>query len=275
MIARVYAAISAITAAFALRGIAKERINLDDDYAYRSIDDVLDRLAPLLASHKLCVLPRVLEREASERTDPEGAVLTHVAIRAAFDLVSAEDGSSHTIEAYGEALDHSDKATAKAMTSAYKAAVLQAFCVPVWGSEDSDQRSPRLKRDSHVAAPVEGWAQWAEDLTSVIATCMSEEAIERLLGSNKPQLHALACEQPDLYAHVGEGMAARRAALTASTAMAKTPGSSGERCPSSAAQPGLKPTGGRKPPRKVLQSGATAAKRHMPGVDEATAAARG
>ena len=217
MIARVYAAINAITAAFALRGIAKERINLDDDYAYRSIDDVLDRLAPLLAAHKLCVLPRVLEREASERTDPEGAILTHVAVRAAFDLVSAEDGSSHTIVAYGEALDHSDKATAKAMTSAYKAAVLQAFCVPVWGSEDSDQRSPRLKRDSHVAAPVEGWGQWAEDLSSVVASCMSREAIDRLLDSNKPQLKGLARERPELYAKVGGTIAARRESLTAPT----------------------------------------------------------
>ena len=57
---RVYAAINAITAAFASNGVAKERINLDDGYAYRGVDEVTERLAPLLAAHKLCILPRVL-----------------------------------------------------------------------------------------------------------------------------------------------------------------------------------------------------------------------
>ncbi len=73
---------------------------------------------------------RVLERHASDRLDESGALLVAVSLKAAFDLVSAEDGSCHTIEAYGKALDAGDKATAKAMQSAYKYAVLQAFGVP-------------------------------------------------------------------------------------------------------------------------------------------------
>lgn len=63
----VYAAINAVSAELAQSGIAKTRTNLVDDYKYRSIDDLLDRLAPLLAKHRLCILPRVLEREAIER----------------------------------------------------------------------------------------------------------------------------------------------------------------------------------------------------------------
>jgi hypothetical protein len=220
MIARVYPAINAITQAFAADGIAKTRINLDDHYAYRAIDDVLDRLAPLLATHKLCVLPRVLEREASERIDPEGAILSHVALRAAFDLVSAEDGSSHTIEAYGEALDHSDKATAKAMTAAYKAAVLQAFCIPVSGSEDADQRSPRLGSANGASAPVEGWRQWADDLSAVVGSCMSGEAIDRLLAGKRAQLAGLARECPEHYAALGQAIATRRQELDVPAAAA-------------------------------------------------------
>ena len=56
-------------------GIAKSRFNQADDYKYRSIDDVLDRLAPLLAKHRLCVLPRVRERQTTERSgdDPAAA----------------------------------------------------------------------------------------------------------------------------------------------------------------------------------------------------------
>ena len=58
----VYAAINAVSAELAEAGIAKTRINEADDYHYRSVDDVLDRLAPLLAKHRLCVLPRPTRR---------------------------------------------------------------------------------------------------------------------------------------------------------------------------------------------------------------------
>ena len=48
------------------------------------------------------------------------------------------------VETYGEALDGGDKATAKAMSAAYKAAMVQTFCIPVCGAEDADRTSHRL-----------------------------------------------------------------------------------------------------------------------------------
>ena len=91
----VYAAINAVAAALAKQGIAKNHLNQADDYKYRSIDDVLDRLAPLLAEHQLCVFPRVLERTVTERRDDAQHLLLHVALRVKYTLVSAEDGSRH------------------------------------------------------------------------------------------------------------------------------------------------------------------------------------
>ncbi len=114
-IPRVYAAISAVTADLSGAGIPKRRINLEEQYAYRGIDDVYDRLSPLLAKHKLCILPRVLERTCTDRSGPGGDLLVSVSIRAAFHLVSAEDGSAHVIESFGEALDAGDKGTSKAI----------------------------------------------------------------------------------------------------------------------------------------------------------------
>ena len=219
---RVYSAISAITSAFASHGLPKDRINLDDGYSYRAIDEVVYRLAPLLGEHKLCILPRVLERTQGERIDPAGESLIHVTLRVAFDLVSVEDGSSHTIEAVGEALDHSDKASAKALTSAYKHAVLHAFCIPVSGRDDPDWSSPGRGSTAALPAPVEGWLQWAEDIASVVAACATPEAIERLLASNRAQLSVLAREQPDAYTRVGRAIAGRRKALAQPVAAAVT-----------------------------------------------------
>ena len=143
---QVYRAINAISAELAGSAIPKLHHNERDDYLYRSIDDILNRLSPLLAKHKLCILPRVLDRTAADRSGEGDLLLVSVSIKVAFDLVSIGDGSMHTIETYGEALDPSDKATAKAMSSAYKHAMLQLFCVPVAQIDDADRSSPRLKK---------------------------------------------------------------------------------------------------------------------------------
>lgn len=134
-IPRVYAAINAVSAELAKAGIPKARTNLDEQYQYQGIDDVYNRLSPLLAAHKLCILPRVLERVCTDRTGATGDLLVNVSLKVAFDLVSVEDGSLHSIEAYGEALDAGDKATSKAMTATYKYAVLQTFCIPILGAK--------------------------------------------------------------------------------------------------------------------------------------------
>jgi hypothetical protein len=123
------------------------RFNEVDEYKYRSIDDVLNRLAPLLAKHRLCVLPRACKRQATERLGDNLQLLTHVALRVSFTLVSADDGSSHRVEAYGEALDSGDKA----MSAAYKSAMIQAFCIPVADLEDADATSHRLAAKSPCA----------------------------------------------------------------------------------------------------------------------------
>lgn len=208
---RVYAAINAVAAAIARKGLPKDRFNLADDYAYRSIDELYSLLAPLLAEHRLCVLPRVAERTREERPGLGGEILTCVTVRTAFDLVSAEDGSCHTIEAFGEAFDASDKATAKAMTSAYKYALIEAFCIPVAASEDAEKGTPRLA--GHAPAPPQGWDGWAADLATIIDACASGAAINRLQERNRALLHALSCERPELYASLGEAVVARRALL--------------------------------------------------------------
>ena len=94
---QVYKAISAIAADLARSAIPKLHRNERDDYLYRSIDDVLNRLSPLLARHKLCVLPRVLERDCQDRAGEGDILLVSVTLKVAFDLVSVGDGSSHTI----------------------------------------------------------------------------------------------------------------------------------------------------------------------------------
>ncbi len=211
MIPRVYAAINALAAELATTGVAKGHINLEDQYAYRSVDDVYNRVGPLLARHKLCFLPRVLSAR-DERTGGLGDVLLHVTVRMAFDFVSVEDGSRHVVEAFGEAIDAGDKGTAKAMQSAFKYALLQAFCVPL-GAEDADATSPRLKPPLHDPQPVQGWEQWARDVLDMIRFCQSREALGRVQDRYRSMLASLSRERAELYRTIGAAMAERRMAL--------------------------------------------------------------
>ena len=209
----VYAAIVSVAAEFGRSGIAKSRTNEQDGYKYRSIDDILERLSPLLAAGRLCVLPRVVERTVVERSDEGHRLVLNVAVRVAFTIVSADDASSHVVEAFGEALDPGDKATAKAMSAAYKSAMIQTFCIPLSGAEDPDTTSYRLRQNTHSPEPVGGWEQWAQDTKEIVLSCESDGAVELVQCRNRELLKALSRERSDLYDELGQTFSERRRAL--------------------------------------------------------------
>lgn len=149
-IKHVYTAIALVTKALSKEGIAKDKRNTMQNYAFRGIDDVYNALAPFLAEAELCVLPRYLTRAVTERETAKGGVLFYVVVEAEFDFVSAKDGSSHTVRMFGEAMDSGDKATNKAMSAAFKYACMQAFCIPTEGDNDADAQThaPVSKRNN-------------------------------------------------------------------------------------------------------------------------------
>jgi hypothetical protein len=212
---RVYAAIAAVTAEFAQASIAKVHRNEVDQYLYRSIDDVLNRLSPLLAKHSLCILPRAVERIVLDRQGLGEALLVNVTLRVVYHIVSAKDGSTHTVEVFGEALDTGDKGTAKAMSAAYKGAMLQTFCIPVSHAEEPDAHSPKLVAIRHCEPPLQGWSQWTVDITDIIRSCESEEAVSRVQQRNRQLLQALGREQPEFYVQLGDVFSTRRRELQA------------------------------------------------------------
>jgi hypothetical protein len=134
----VYKSINAVQRELAKTGITKDRRNSQQGYNFRGIDDVFNAVSPLLASNGLCILPRVLSRDCVERQSARGGALFYVTVEAEFDFVCSEDGSKHTVKTYGEAMDSADKATNKAMSAAYKYAVMQAFAIPTEGDNDAD-----------------------------------------------------------------------------------------------------------------------------------------
>lgn len=136
---KVYQAINAVQRALASSGISKDRqaTGFGSGYAFRGIDDVYNAIAPLLAEHKLVIIPRCVERTETQR--PSGnKTLYFVLVKMEFDFISSEDGSKHVACVFGEAMDAGDKATNKAMSIAYKYACFQTFAIPTEGDNDPD-----------------------------------------------------------------------------------------------------------------------------------------
>lgn len=142
---KVYQAINAIQADLSTVGITKDRqAKQGATFQYRGIDDVYNAVSPLLAKHKLVILPRMVARVLHERKSNSGNALFSVTVEAEFDVVSSEDGSKHTIRTFGEAMDSGDKATNKAMSAAYKYAAFQMFAIPTEGDNDADATAHKV-----------------------------------------------------------------------------------------------------------------------------------
>lgn len=215
----VYQAISGVMGDLAKIGIAKDRTNADAGYKYRGIDDVYNALGPALARHRLCIFPRIIDRCCIERRGPAGEALFSVTLKIAFDFIAAEDGSRHSVDIFSEALDGSDKATSKAMASAFKYAAVQTFCIPLDGEEEADARThPVAAVTDADITPVQGWEQWSRDLSDIAGSCESEDALVRLQSTYRGQLRALSLAAPKLYAEIGGAIRTRRAALATTPA---------------------------------------------------------
>ena len=146
---KVYNALANVQTALARIGIAKDGQNVSQRYMFRGIDAVYNTLAPILSDCGVLILPRVLSRTVERWANKNDTVMFSVGLEVEYDFVCVEDCSKHTIKVWGEAMDSSDKATNKAMSAAYKYAIIQAFCIPVDGEPDADTSTPEVKPKAH------------------------------------------------------------------------------------------------------------------------------
>lgn len=154
--------------------VGKNHKNDQQKYQYRGIDDVMTALAPAMQKHGVFVVPEVLTIIREEKEGRSSKLLySIVKVKYTFYAV---DGTFVTATVMGEGMDSGDKATNKAMSAAFKYALLQTFCIPTDELVDSEKDSPEVvkkpmaKGDGFVPIPrAEG------DLT------ISGEAMSRLI----------------------------------------------------------------------------------------------
>lgn len=120
--------------------IDKKGWNEDDQYAFRLIDEVCQKIQPLFVKHNVFCVPELLDSR-EENLGDEGV---RVVVKVRYKLF-ASDGSAFEATVPGEAIDDSDKALKKAMTAAFKTMITQVFCLAVGVKGlDTAATSPRL-----------------------------------------------------------------------------------------------------------------------------------
>lgn len=141
----------------ALPAIGKSSWNEQQKFHYRSHDDVLNALNPLLAEHGVVILPDVIERDVGERKTSNGKTMYEVSLHVRFSIVGI-DGTALTASAWGEGTDMGDKATNKAMTAAFKAVLAQIFAISTGDTIDADGDTPEetVARGRRGASPAAG-----------------------------------------------------------------------------------------------------------------------
>lgn len=209
---QVYSAMAEVMAKLAKVGIGKNNKNTQQGYKFRGIDDVYNALAPFLAESKLLILPRVKSRIVTERETKSGGAVFYVVLDVEFDFVSALDGSKHTVQVVGEAMDTGDKASNKAMSAAYKYACMEAFCIPTEGDNDADSTTHEVtgkKSDS------QGDLGNVVDLRKVGEYCkrfiaaMELDKEEPDIAAAVYGIHEEVMADHDLYAAIGNNLTSK------------------------------------------------------------------
>ena len=109
--------------------IGKDKVNKQQGFKFRGIDDVMN------------IVPEILEQKREERTTTKGGNLIYSICKIKYRFY-AEDGTSIEATTIGEGMDSGDKATNKAMAIAMKYALFQVFCIPTEEMKDPDSETP-------------------------------------------------------------------------------------------------------------------------------------
>lgn len=125
-----------------LPAIGKDAFNEQQRFHYRSHDDVLNALNPLLAKYGVFVVPEVKKRIQGERKTRSGGLMYEVNLLVQYSFYAAGGGDPIVASAWGEGTDSGDKSTNKAMTMAFKNVLAQVFAVSTADTLDSDSDSP-------------------------------------------------------------------------------------------------------------------------------------
>lgn len=126
-----------------VKPVGKDHKNTQQNYKFRSIDDVYNVLNNLLGKYEVSIYPEYEVIKDEVQTTSKGSTQRSVLLKGIFKLVAPDESFEKTVT-YGEAIDYGDKAFNKAMSAAYKYALFQTFCIPTEEAKDTETETPQI-----------------------------------------------------------------------------------------------------------------------------------
>lgn len=149
-----------------VQGLAKKDKNQAQGFSFRGIDAVMNVVGPALRKHGGFIVPNVVDKSHEIVLGANGKSLNYARLTVTFS-VYGDDAKPISGTVAAEAFDSGDKATAKAMSVAYRTFLLQLLCLPT-DEPDPDTFSYELgDKQSKVAG--RDWASETEALANVDA----------------------------------------------------------------------------------------------------------
>lgn len=178
-----------------VQAVAKTDRNTHQNFNFRGIDAVLNAVGPVLRKHGVVVLPNVVSHtfetvEVGTKRTQMGHALVHVI----YTFVGPE-GDTLDCRVLGEAMDSGDKAVPKAMSVAFRTALLQALALPT-DEPDPDastyERAPAaVPADPMLDAEFAALIGKAEDLVDTKAAIEFASQGQQQLAAAKAKLQAV------------------------------------------------------------------------------------
>lgn len=133
----------------AVNAVGKTGRNQAQNFNFRGIDGVLNAVGPALREVGGFIKPDLVKVRYEHGASSKGTPTVEVHLTARYSWYGTDGGEPVTSVVIAEALDTSDKATAKAWSVAYRTFLLQTLCLP---TDEPDPDEDYVERASHVDA---------------------------------------------------------------------------------------------------------------------------
>lgn len=127
-------------------GVAKRDKNTQQGFNFRGIDAVVNAVGPALRKVGGAIIPTILEKQYDRGVTKSGTPTVECFITVAFDWYGTDGGTPVRGVVGAEAMDLSDKATAKAMSVALRTYLLQTLMLP------TDEKDPDAEYHERAAS---------------------------------------------------------------------------------------------------------------------------
>jgi hypothetical protein len=185
-----------------VQAVGKNDRNQSQGFNFRGIDAVVNKVGPALRKAGGFIAPSVNRIDYSTAPTKNGGVANIARVDVTY-TVYGSDSSTVSGNVVAEAFDSGDKATAKAMSVAYRTFLLQLLCLPT-DEPDPDTFSYETAQviPAATAAALTDWAEVIKSATTELELKNAWDEIAKLniadLPFNNTTLKALVFDQKAL-----------------------------------------------------------------------------